>query len=88
MDTLLLGGDDVHTLAEIWAQVAAAPFVPRHFGHNLDALADVAGDLDAVIVVRQATALAVRMGPDFDRLWTVLCAAARANPRLVLVWGR
>lgn len=88
MDTLRLGGGEVSSLTEIWAQVAAAPFVPRHFGRNLDALADVLRELDAVIVVEQAAALAARMGGDFDRLWEVLCAGARENPRLMVVWGR
>lgn len=67
--------DSLHTLAAIYARLAQDLSLPSEFGRNLDALwdvltTDVKGPIE--IVWQDHLTARRRLGPDFDRLVTVL----------------
>ena len=73
--------DDVHEA------VAAHPAIPDHYGRNLDALSDVLGDVQDVVVVWRGVRTSVAaMGADAARLGDVLRDATVANPGVMVAY--
>ena len=79
---ILLDGQHLHSVAEFYEALTPVLGFPAHFGANPDALWDVLserGPSDLEVIWQHADRSAVELGADYQRLVTVLKAAADAG---------